>query len=72
MQSTNQMNINIKQIDINDDEQIRSMAKWENDKDLYHLIVPVRDKDNPEINTFESLKKRYFEKPEYSSGIYII
>ena len=66
------MNIEIRQIDISDDEQIRSMARWENDKDLYHLIVPVRDKDNPEINTFESLKKRYNENPDYASGIYMI
>ncbi|MEZ4740891.1 MAG: GNAT family N-acetyltransferase [Bdellovibrionota bacterium] len=66
------MNIEIKQLDINDEEQIRSIVRWENDKDLYHLITPVRDKSKPEINTFESLKKRYAENPEYSSGIYII
>lgn len=41
MQSTNQMNISIKQIDINDDEQIRYMARVENAQRIGLSMIKV-------------------------------
>lgn len=67
------MDIKIEHLNLNDDEQIHSLVKWENDPELYHLLVPIMDKDKSEpIKTFESLKKTFVEKPDYASSIFII
>jgi len=67
------MNIKIKQLDINSNDQIKALVKWENDPELFHLIVPVLDKDAPiEKKTFESLKESFLDSPDYALSIYII
>lgn len=67
------MDYRFEKLNIKNDEQLNSLVKWECDKDLHHLVIPIRDKDKVlEYPTYEILKKRFDESPSYASGIYII
>jgi RimJ/RimL family protein N-acetyltransferase len=67
------MNIQFQKLNVNDDEQLNALVKWDNDIDLYHLITPVRDKDKVlEFPTYEVLKNNFDKNPSFAAGIYII
>ena len=66
------MKIEIKKVDINNDEHIRSIMKWDNSDDLYHFINPFKYEDKRENLTFESVKKRYKKNPDNMNNTYII
>ena len=66
------MKIEIQKIDINNDEHIRSIMRWDNSDDLYHFITPVRYEDKREDHTFESVKKRYKKNSDNVHNTYII
>lgn len=67
------MNIRIEQLDINNDEQIHSLVRWENDEDIRHLISPVRDRNIPLMPvSYEELKKRYLDDRKHALDIYMI
>ena len=62
------MKIEIKKLDIDNDEYIRSIVRWENSDNLYHLITPVKCGDTRKKHTVDSLKKKY---KEGSDSVYI-
>jgi len=67
------MKIKIEKLDIKNNLQLKSIVKWDNDTDLYHLITPVKSKDSSvEVKTVEQLTEMYEQSPEYAKGIYII
>jgi hypothetical protein len=56
------MDIRFEKLNIGDDEQLNSLVKWESDKDLYHLITPVRDKNKvSEYSTYEIFGVNFME-----------
>lgn len=67
------MDIRFEKLNIKDDEQLNALVKWECDKDLYHLVIPVREKEKAlKYVTYDILKKRFDEDQLYASGIYFI
>ena len=53
------MKIKIEKLDINNEEQIHSLVKWDNDPKFSHLIQPVRkESDKLEVVSYEILKKK--------------
>ena len=66
------MKIEIQKININNDEHIRSIVRWDNSDDFYHFITPVKCGDKRENHTFESIKKEYKKNPDSTHNTYII
>lgn len=66
------MNIKISKLDVNNEEEIEALFRWNNDEELFHYLTPVRDKEPPVKGTFQDLKDLYFKDPVHADGIYII
>ena len=56
------MNIKIERLQIQNDQQMMALAKWENDPDLYHLVRPISKEHPWEKTTLSALKDRYKER----------
>ncbi|MCI5071525.1 GNAT family N-acetyltransferase [bacterium] len=51
--------IHYKKLNINDDQQLMALLKWENDVSIYHLITPVKDRNQKFIPiNFDQLKEK--------------
>ena len=59
-------------LDVDNDKHILALLKWNNDDELYHLTVPKKHNDKREEYTFDLLKKRYRERLNNTSGVYIV
>lgn len=66
------MNIRIERLNPNDWTQLQAVAKWDCDRELYHLVTPIRDKEAAlRYPAKEEVLKKY-QDPLFSKKIYVI
>ncbi len=66
-------NFRIENLDINSNEQLKSLLKWKQDPAIAHFITPIRSKDTLiEIPTLDTLRKNLQQNAKINSFNYMI
>ena len=66
------MNIQFIKFDLDNQNHLGFLVKWENDSELNHLLIPRRDDSPMESLSIETLKKRYLDSPKFEGGTWMI
>lgn len=66
------MNVRIEEFDLNDTVQVQALTRWDCDKELYHLVTPVRDEKAASAYPAEEEVLKKYQDPEFSNGVYVI
>lgn len=67
------MNIHYKKFNINDQDQLEALFKWDNDENMYHLITPVKGPEQKftPIN-MEQVKEKYRIRQDDGKYLFLV